>query len=867
MHRDLAFAKVIARGSDRPGPATQRNPPAHSRQAPLVLKEPINVAYTKSVIEELKSVKLKPVPSGYNMGLITQDREVNVADLLQIFVNRARGTTHHGIGWITVVYSDMRCPEGLLGRRISGAKFLDSEVADLDHEIGIAIEWRGVSAFALPKVLRHVLRHALPLKDLDAQNAMFNLMKYYMLPQLQGVPTLTAVQLYTEHRAQILENMMEGFMIGKDTAKEMILKVSNGGKLDTLLAALPDTPTTGENTLHPTILKFMVSLDSEMEALRAIVYQQSTDDQKLYVTDRDRPHVSLFSFAWMALERKFIDGLMAALDRAGLQVTSIEHDGVNVWHVGTGAELLDVVDALVPIPMAIKAPVSDPLQELLVHCTATIVQDAVMAPLVLAVGISHELVACDPWGDVGDGMSKHELLQNSKLQLKVGGPRGQSWRIVRLTHTTASMDGKVVLTMLAEPVAQVPHLISLDRNGTIHVLYQSHNSDSSTPYKLPSAVSTALADAKVVHLTIGVTGVKKGPLVVQFAQVMAQSGTLLVGNMRLVEINKGVADSGEIPMWEDLREELLRHKPEAFAALIANASRAIYMKSETPFQRGLKIMYPQAKEFMEFRAKTGMNIRSIKDGPIFPKGMTIDTSKIIFKNWTKDKTIELLTLDEVFDGRRNVDGTPMDRIELCYKKSVWFVGGAGGGKTLMCQALARRECVRQAAEMFFDGKGNMDGFGTLTKEGYMSQFGAFVMGDFKFTFGQREVLDYECIKNILQTEVQCEHAARYYNGRWPAEVVRMFSVNAGTNPNTKEVDYGDWFDKQDLAGLAMLARGEEDNLRLPGHDQERAGARRVLIACMPDDFVEIDEAVVNADAIERAQIRRDRQAKFDAEGE
>ena len=93
----------------------------------------------------------------------------------------------------------------------------------------------------------------------------------------------------------------------------------------------------------------------------------------------------------------------------------------------------------------------------------------------------------------------------------------------------------------------------------------------------------------------------------------------------------------------------------------------------------------------------------------------------------------------------------------------------------------------------------------------------------------------------------------------------MFSVNAGMDPKTNQVDYGDWFDSHDLPGLAMLARGDEYLLQMPGHDQQRAGARRVLIACMPDDFIEIDESIVKVEAIERAKLRRERQAQFDAE--
>ena len=149
-------------------------------------------------------------------------------------------------------------------------------------------------------------------------------------------------------------------------------------------------------------------------------------------------------------------------------------------------------------------------------------------------------------------------------------------------------------------------------------------------------------------------------------------------------------------------------------------------------------------------------------------------------------------------------------MELVYRKSVHFVGGNGGGKTILCQALARRECVRQDTKLWYDGKGNFDGLGLLTREGYMLQFGAMVMGDFSFTFGQRELLHREEIKGILQTEEQCEHKARYFNGRWPEERARMFSMNAGQHEDGT-TDHGAWFAQQGLTGLALLARGDEED--------------------------------------------------------
>jgi hypothetical protein len=147
----------------------------------------------------------------------------------------------------------------------------------------------------------------------------------------------------------------------------------------------------------------------------------------------------------------------------------------------------------------------------------------------------------------------------------------------------------------------------------------------------------------------------------------------------------------------------------------------------------------------------------------------------------------------------------------------------------------------------------------LTKEGLMNQFGAFCMGDFTYTVGQRETLDAESIKGLLQTEEQCEHKARYYNGRWPAERVRMFSMNAGMNEDGT-TDYGSTLLLQGLVGPAMMARDRLQDL-LAADDHVRAMARRVLVCRMPD--APIHKGAVDSKAEERAKERRARQLAYE----
>jgi hypothetical protein len=232
-------------------------------------------------------------------------------------------------------------------------------------------------------------------------------------------------------------------------------------------------------------------------------------------------------------------------------------------------------------------------------------------------------------------------------------------------------------------------------------------------------------------------------------------------------------------------------------------------------------------------------------------------AKLRFVSLKVDKTLESLTLDEVFTLR---DG---DELELCYRKGVMMLGGSGMGKSKLSRALARRECVRQDQKLFFDGKGNFDGFGMLAKEGFISKFGAVIMNDFQWSFGQRESLSVEDIKAIVRTEETAEFKARYWNGKLMAEVVRIFNrnhmdaVKAGV-----VVDVGQKFVVEGLAGLAALARNSQAEGDALGDDQI-AVARGCIVCIIPDDLpLMMEGEKLDPGRADRAKARRDREAAF-----
>ena len=134
-----------------------------------------------------------------------------MAEALKYFITRAVDVDADGFGTIAVCYSDMSAPPGLTNRRISGLKHLGDTPVEMERELKLVpLAWCGLSPFALPRPLRHILRHNVQVSDIDGVNAMFNLLDMVRAQwERPGSlwPKTQAVDAYRANRSNVVANI------------------------------------------------------------------------------------------------------------------------------------------------------------------------------------------------------------------------------------------------------------------------------------------------------------------------------------------------------------------------------------------------------------------------------------------------------------------------------------------------------------------------------------------------------------------------------------------------------------------------------------------------------------------------------------
>ena len=127
-----------------------------------------------------------------------------VTEVLVSFLQRARGTP--GQETVTVLWSDQATSPGLTGRRKSGIRGVQDLPAWAVNELeqGVPLKFCGTSGFACPRVVRHVLRHGLSMRDLDAVNMVFSTIPG-IVRKLGIVGQFEDIDYYCSRRADALE--------------------------------------------------------------------------------------------------------------------------------------------------------------------------------------------------------------------------------------------------------------------------------------------------------------------------------------------------------------------------------------------------------------------------------------------------------------------------------------------------------------------------------------------------------------------------------------------------------------------------------------------------------------------------------------
>jgi hypothetical protein len=294
----------------------------------------------------------------------------------------------------------------------------------------------------------------------------------------------------------------------------------------------------------------------------------------------------------------------------------------------------------------------------------------------------------------------------------------------------------------------------------------------------------------------------------------SKAASMIGGTLSIVE---GKLETWD---WENLLDAVTNLSLKQFTAMAANAMLAQKRKSSTPFQDAVLVVQSKLHEFVETSVMARGTIRLSSDVPIsYPDGYP-DTVRTLKLRGLNDVTMEFdykeLDKDYATGG-------------LSMKKLLIIVGKSGTGKTTLACSLAQWFCDGLDASTFVCTP-SFDALGMLTRSGKTMEQGAIIMDDAPF-ISQADVplreLDLISIFNVQQA---CSFPARYHVGQCPAEVARIYTINAKCVNGLW--DFGHHLES--FPGVAALARGDLQYFLNNPDDQQVALARRCVVLCISD---------------------------------
>ena len=166
------------------------------------------------------------------------------------------------------------------------------------------------------------------------------------------------------------------------------------------------------------------------------------------------------------------------------------------------------------------------------------------------------------------------------------------------------------------------------------------------------------------------------------------------------------------------------------------------------------------------------------------------------------------------------------------KKTAWLLHKTGRGKSMLQGAWGRLFCRRYECEQYISGK-SLDPLGMMTKHGEVDSKGALMMADLAMKSLMDKYLDVDELKGLLQVYETAHIPGRYHQGIIPAGMPRSFSANLG-KVGTRD-DAGAYFERENMPGLAAVARGDLAALKACS-DDDIAVARRCIVFVVPDEL-------------------------------
>jgi len=313
----------------------------------------------------------------------------------------------------------------------------------------------------------------------------------------------------------------------------------------------------------------------------------------------------------------------------------------------------------------------------------------------------------------------------------------------------------------------------------------------------------------------------------------------VVGNMRFK-----VETTDKLPDWHETIKQLAQLSEEEVTAFLANALNKVKElkrtkgKSEpvTPLEQSALNMEKHVAPYIKKLKESHALLFSVSDGPYrFPQDYLPGVLDMIGTYWDHFKQcLATITLRQA-----------VMESDIYKRRSLFFTGKSGRGKTKMLEALARRLCLGHGFQYYVSGT-MLDPIGVLTLSGKINKCGAVVMSDFEMRTLQDKPLPREGIKNLIKAEEQGGgFPARYHAGVIPSGTPRLFSVNSDIFPTghkkAGEVNWAHWFEQQ-LFCEALTAIVNEDMGflgKMGGNDE--AIARGAIIFKVPEYLFKIPD--------------------------
>ena len=249
------------------------------------------------------------------------DGGLSWSEVLQIFVRRAQDVNKGGIGTITVAWWNRKGIDK--GRRYSGIFGKPPPKTPL-HELSSPSGFCCLSAFALPRGLKYILRTGTGAVDLDLRAA-HTQMQLRRLSRAGRMDLAVKTREYYENRDEFLELLQEsdwGRRRPMWECKKLLTSLTYGGPVP---AGVP---------------QLVEDLAEEQEAIRK--FDSAANPERLKQReDRPHPEASVEFDLNEAEERVGVDAATTVARRHYVPVSSFEHDGI----VG-GPKLRDIIDEL-----------------------------------------------------------------------------------------------------------------------------------------------------------------------------------------------------------------------------------------------------------------------------------------------------------------------------------------------------------------------------------------------------------------------------------------------------------------------------------------------------------------------------------------